>query len=95
MSWHRSGDPLMKAVAGAFKDRAIGTVLSGLGRNGEVGLVDVKNAGGMALVQDPGDAQFPSMPQHALDCVSPDFQGSAADIALHLAKLCRPAHPSA
>ncbi len=45
---------------------AIGVVLSGMGSDGTPGLLAIKAAGGLRVVQEPGSAQFDSMPLSAI-----------------------------
>jgi two-component system, chemotaxis family, protein-glutamate methylesterase/glutaminase len=46
--------------------RVIGIVLTGLLDDGTDGLITIKAAGGYSIVQDPADAEWPSMPRNAL-----------------------------
>jgi two-component system CheB/CheR fusion protein len=48
------------------QEKAICIILSGTGAHGTLGLQAVKANGGMAMVQDPGTAEYDSMPRHAL-----------------------------
>src|SRR5256886_12907728 len=59
---HPSVDMLLSSAARAFGDHLIAVILTGSGSDGAAGAVDVKNAGGMAIVQDPQTARYPSMP---------------------------------
>jgi two-component system chemotaxis response regulator CheB len=47
-------------------------VLSGALDDGSNGLAAIKRAGGLAVVQDPEEAAFPSMPLNAINAVRPD-----------------------
>jgi two-component system, chemotaxis family, protein-glutamate methylesterase/glutaminase len=80
-------DPLFRSAALAFGPRVAGVVLSGLLDDGTVGLREIKRAGGLAIVQDPADTPWPSMPQHALDHVPIDHCASPAAIGDFLVSL--------
>jgi two-component system chemotaxis response regulator CheB len=59
-------DPLFRTAAEHYGARAIGIVLSGNMADGTHGLTLIKEAGGVTMVQDPDEAQAPSMPLSAM-----------------------------
>jgi two-component system chemotaxis response regulator CheB len=83
-------DPLFRSVAIAYGPRAVGVVLSGLLDDGTVGLREIKRAGGLAVVQDPRDTEWPSMPRSALAHVQVDYSVPAAQIGPLLQQIVMP-----
>lgn len=74
-------DPLFRTAAVAYGKRVIGIVLSGALDDGTAGLAEIKEQGGVAVVQDPQEAFFTSMPQSAIKHVAVDHILPVADIA--------------
>jgi two-component system, chemotaxis family, protein-glutamate methylesterase/glutaminase len=73
-------DPLFRTAAHAYGQRVLGILLTGMSDDGTLGLHVIKSEGGMAIVQDPREALFPSMPNSALKMVDVDFVLNAAEI---------------
>ena len=65
-------DPLFRSAAQVFGPAATGVILTGNLDDGAAGLWAIKQLGGVAVVQQPSDALFPSMPLSAIARVTPD-----------------------
>ena len=80
-------DPLFRSAALAFGARVAGVILSGGLDDGTAGLAAIKAAGGTAIVQDPWEAEAPSMPQSAMHHIAVDHCLPVRDIAGLLMRL--------
>lgn len=78
---------LFRSAALAYGGRVIGVVLTGLLDDGTEGLIAIKAAGGLSIVQDPADADWPSMPRNALKRDHVDHAVPVADLGDLLARL--------
>jgi two-component system, chemotaxis family, CheB/CheR fusion protein len=58
-----SVDRLLSSAAEAYGEHLIAVILTGSGSDGAAGAVDVKEAGGVVIIQNPRTAPYPSMPQ--------------------------------
>ena len=73
-------DPLFRTAARAYGPRVMGIVLTGLLDDGALGLHIVKAEGGIAIVQDPTEAMFDSMPRSAMKTVDVDYVLKTVDM---------------
>jgi two-component system, chemotaxis family, protein-glutamate methylesterase/glutaminase len=80
-------DALFRSAAYVYGPRAIGVVLSGALDDGTSGLWSIKRLGGIAIVQQPHQAQFESMPRSALEYVEVDHNLPSTEIGALLGEL--------
>src|SRR5437764_10878768 len=80
---------MFRSAAVAYGPRVTGVVLSGNLDDGTSGLLAIKRRGGTAVVQEPDDAMFPSMPQSAIDHVAVDHVVRLEGLGRLLSELAR------
>jgi two-component system chemotaxis response regulator CheB len=76
-----------RTAANTYKSRVIGVLLSGMLDDGASGLWDIVRLKGIAIVQDPDEAEFPSMPLNALQDVPVSYKLKSEDIGPRLVQL--------
>src|SRR4051812_1352357 len=67
----------------------LAVILTGAGSDGAVGVRAVKESGGIILVQDPNEAEYPSMPRAAISTGIADFVLPLRDLAQRLVELIK------
>lgn len=82
-----SVDVLFRSAALAYSPQVIGVVLTGSLDDGAAGLYAVKERGGIAIVQDPFEALYPSMPKAAMKAVTVDHCVSVTEMGSLLVRL--------
>lgn len=89
-------DPLFRSAAVSHGAGVIGVLLTGLLDDGTVGLQAIERRGGIAVVQDPDEAEWPSMPLSALRHVQVHHRVGLAAMGPLLAELVAlPVHAQA
>jgi len=69
-----------RSAAGAYRERVVGVLLSGMLDDGASGMWEIARHGGVTVVQNPAEAQFPSMPLSALHDVPVDYEARAEEM---------------
>ncbi|MCB1192900.1 MAG: PAS domain S-box protein [Leptospiraceae bacterium] len=70
---HLPIDTFFRSLKEDLKEKAIAVILSGTGSDGTHGIRDIKEAGGLTLVQSPETAHYDGMPQSAIKTGLIDF----------------------
>jgi two-component system chemotaxis response regulator CheB len=83
-------DVLFDSAAEAYRDALIGVLLTGANSDGAEGVQRIRQCGGVAIVQDPADAEAPTMPAAALQLAGADHCLPLVAIAPLLNRLCLP-----
>jgi two-component system chemotaxis response regulator CheB len=84
-----SADPLFKSAARIFGTEVVGVVLTGMGRDGSEGLREIREAGGLAIVQDEDSSVIYGMPQAALQRAGADRVSSLSAVADNVHEMLR------
>ena len=82
-------DSLFESAAHDYGGRLVAVILTGTLHEGSAGLIAVPQAGGVAVVQDPSDAEHPEMPQGAIDAAGADHCVPLKDLPHLLVRLVR------
>ncbi|WP_434559413.1 chemotaxis protein CheB [Pseudomonas sp. R1-6] len=82
-------DVLFRSASVAYDSRVIGVILTGALDDGTAGLWAIKDKNGTALVQDPSEATYESMPRSAIEHVETDFVGTLTELANQIATRVR------
>ena len=74
-------DIFFDSLAKNYQEKAIGVILSGSGTDGTKGLKKIKEAGGLAFVQEASTAEFDGMPRSAISSTMVDSILPLKDLA--------------
>jgi two-component system chemotaxis response regulator CheB len=81
-------DLLFRSAAQNAGSRAVGALLSGLGRDGVDGLLELRRAGGQTFAQEPSTCMAYALPKAAIDAGAVERRASCAVLATELLEHC-------
>lgn len=87
--WRPSIDVLFRSAASAYSTRVIGIILTGLLDDGTSGMSAIKRSGGVCIVQDPAEAEYPDMPSNVIQHVDVDYAIPVAGMGGVLMKIMK------
>jgi two-component system, chemotaxis family, protein-glutamate methylesterase/glutaminase len=73
-------DVLFRSAAAEHNSKVIGIVLTGMLDDGTSGMLAIKRSGGVCIVQEPAEAEYPDMPRNVLNNVDVDYRVPVGDI---------------
>ena len=82
-------DFFLRSLADDQQENGIAVILSGMGSDGSAGLRALKGKNGIALVQDPAEAKYDSMPRNAIDAVVVDIIAPASELPVKLVEFIK------
>jgi two-component system, chemotaxis family, protein-glutamate methylesterase/glutaminase len=88
-------DPLFRSAALVFRERAIAVVLTGTLDDGTAGMISIRDASGITIVQDPRTALYPGMPQSVMDHIEVDYAIPLSELGPLLTRLVAEDPPAA
>lgn len=92
--WRPSIDVLFRSAAASHGSNVTGIVLTGLLDDGTSGMSAIKRCGGITIVQEPSEADFPDMPNNVLNNVDVDYRVPVNDIGYILGDIfSKPSSP--
>lgn len=84
---HIAIDLFFRTLAIVHRERAFAVMLSGSGTDGAVGITRIKEEGGIAIAQNPSEAEFDGMPRAAIATGTIDWVLPVGDIPPKLVDL--------
>jgi two-component system, chemotaxis family, protein-glutamate methylesterase/glutaminase len=85
--WRPSINNLFRSAAANYNSRVIGIILTGLLDDGTSGMAAVKRSGGITIVQNPNEADYPDMPISVLENMDVDYVESLSRMGELLAEI--------
>jgi two-component system chemotaxis response regulator CheB len=83
-----SVDYAMKTAAEVFRSKTIGVLLTGMGRDGVFGMMEIKKYGGKTIAQDEASCTVFGMPKAAIEAGCVDEVLPLSMIPREIIRLC-------
>lgn len=80
-------DITLGTAAYVYRNKLIGILLSGANRDGAMGMKNIKDRGGLTIVQDPAECMIDTMPSSALKLTEIDYTLKVEEIVSFLLEL--------
>jgi len=80
-------DVTLETAAYVYRHKLIGILLSGANKDGALGMMKIKQKGGLTIVQDPKECMIDTMPSAALEITEIDYVLNTEDIISFLIEL--------
>jgi two-component system CheB/CheR fusion protein len=82
-------DFFFRSLAATHRSKAMAVVLSGVDGDGAIGIKRIKEAGGVAVAQDPAEAEYEGMPRSAIETGMVDWILPISEMAKKVAEWAR------
>jgi two-component system chemotaxis response regulator CheB len=91
--WRPSINNLFRSAAANYNSRVIGIVLTGLLDDGTAGMSTIQRSGGITIVQNPNEADYPDMPLSVLENMDVDYVKSLSKMGELLSEIIADTEP--
>ena len=92
--WRPSINNLFRSAAANYNSRVIGIILTGLLDDGTAGMAAIKRSGGISIVQNPNEADYPDMPISVLENMDVDYVESLSNMGELLSEVIADTNPT-
>jgi two-component system, chemotaxis family, protein-glutamate methylesterase/glutaminase len=91
--WRPSINNLFRSAAANYNSRVIGIILTGLLDDGTAGMSTIRRSGGITIVQNPNEADYPDMPLSVLENMDVDYVESLSKMGELLSEIITATNP--
>lgn len=91
--WRPSINNLFRSAAASYNSRVIGIILTGLLDDGTAGMSTINRSGGITIVQNPNEADYPDMPLSVLENMDVDYVESLSRMGELLSEIIATTDP--